>query len=212
MSPLRAWLPTDARVANVMCLIDAAASRYYFYDRAAGMPAADLADIGDAHPSQMAVGATDFDGPAGPTSALRAAAEGGGGAVAGNGGGAPGRGASEGADFGATDLSTDDTVSTAAKEGVQSDQDDGRCGVGMTGGTGGGRRVSPGAQHRRDAAAARRGLGENEEDDGYERGRGLGEDREREQGGDGRGRVADGSDVDGYEGLGEEELGDNALG
>ena len=29
---------------------------------------------------------------------------------------------------------------------------------------------------------------------------------------DGRGRVADGSDVDGYEGLGEEELGDNALG
>jgi len=210
-SPLREWLPTDARVANGMCLIDAAASRDYFYDLAAGMPAADPADIDDANPSQMAVGATDLDGPGGPTSALRAAADGGGGAVAGSRGGAPGGGAGEGDDFGAADLPTDDTVSTAANEGVQSDQGDGRCGVGMTGETGGGRGVSPGAQHRGDAGAARHGFGENEEEDGYEGSGGSGEDGERGEGGDGRGRVADGSDVDGYEGLEEEELGDNAL-
>jgi len=119
-SPLREWLPTDARVANGMCFIDAAASRDYFDDVAAGMPAADPADISDANPSQMEVGATNLDGPAGPTSAIHAAADGDGGAVDGSGGGAPGLGAGEGDDFGAAYLPTDDTVSTAAKEGVQS--------------------------------------------------------------------------------------------
>jgi len=71
--------------------------------------------------------------------------------------------------------------------------------------------MSPGAQNRGDAAAARVGYGENEEEDGCEGSGDSGEDGERGEGGDGRGRVADGSDVDGYEGLEEEKLGGNVL-
>jgi len=210
-SPLRKWLPTDARVANGMCLIDAAASRDYFYDLAAGMPAADPADIIDANPPQAVVGETDLDGPDGPASALRAAADGGGSAMDGGGIGEPGGGTGQGDDFGAADLPTDDTLSTAAKEGVQSDQGDSHCGVRAMGVTGGGRCVSPGAQTRGEAACARGGYGENREEDGYEGSGGSGEDGEGGEGAGGRGRVADGSDVEGYEELEEEELGDDAL-